>query len=488
LDYRKEQLIKLVGESSVVDTPGVLENYANDHSFVPPMKPLVVVKPKDDNQVKGIVEWANKTGTPLVPVSSGPPHFHGDTVPGVPEAVIVDLSKMRRIIRIDRRNRMTMIEPGVTYDQLQPELSKKGLRLTTPLLPRSNKSVIASLLEREPTLVPKYQWAALDPLRCIEVVWGDANLFITGEAANQTNLEDSWKSGYAQVNPRGPGQTDFYKLVSAAQGTMGIVTWASIKCEVSPQIHQLFFVPSDNLNDLIGLTYKLVKFRFGDEYLVLNGSNLATIMGKTPDSIRALKEKLPKWLILIGMAGRDILPDERVKFQQADIAEISQQFGLQLCNKVAGVTGDEVLNVILNPSPEPYWKLRYRGDCQDIFFMTTLDKIPEFVTAMHSSAEKMGYPASDINVYTQPVHQGTGCHCEFSLPFDQNDKAEKSKVRELYVKASQELLKQGAFFSRPYGIWSDMVFDKDKQTTIVLKKLKQIFDPNNIMNPGKLCF
>ena len=67
---------------------------------------------------------------------------------------MVDLGRMNKILRIDRRNRMVVIEPGVTYAQLQPELAKEGMRITPPLYPRANKSVIASLLERQPTLIP----------------------------------------------------------------------------------------------------------------------------------------------------------------------------------------------------------------------------------------------------------------------------------------------------------------------------------------------
>jgi FAD/FMN-containing dehydrogenase len=145
MDSKKEKLIGIVGEKNVFDTPEALEAYSRDQSFVRPMNPWFVVRPKNIDEVKAIVKWANQTRTPLVPVSSGPPHFHGDTVPSVTEAVIVDLSGMKKIIRIDRRNRMALIEPGVTYSQLQPELAKEGLRVSTPLLPRANKSVIASL-------------------------------------------------------------------------------------------------------------------------------------------------------------------------------------------------------------------------------------------------------------------------------------------------------------------------------------------------------
>jgi hypothetical protein len=143
---------------------------------------------------------------------------------------------------------------------------------------------------------------------------------------------------------------------------------------------------------------------------------------------------------------------------------------------------------VLNPSAEPYWKLNYKGGGQDIFFMSTLDKTPEFTKTMNMVAEGCRYPVSDIGVYLQPVHQGAACHCEFHLPYNPADPQEKVTMQNLFSKASQALLKHGAYFSRPYGIWADMVYNRDAQTTNVLKKLKAIFDPNNIMNPGKLCF
>ncbi|UCD08123.1 MAG: FAD-binding oxidoreductase, partial [Dehalococcoidales bacterium] len=172
---RKAELINIVGKESVLDTPETLKGYAMDQSFVREMKPWLVVKPCTVDEVQQIVGWANRTGTPLLPVSSGPPHLHGDTVPSVERAVIVDLSGMKKILSIDRRNRITIVEPGVTYTELQPALAKEGMRLSTSLLPRAQKSVITGLLEREPRLNCRYQWSSLDPLRCVEIVWGDGN-------------------------------------------------------------------------------------------------------------------------------------------------------------------------------------------------------------------------------------------------------------------------------------------------------------------------
>jgi len=481
--------MEMIGKQKVIKERKILNSYSHDNSFTLPMRPRLVVQPRNADDVQKIVTWANQTKTPLVPVSSGEPHFRGDTVPSVPEAVIVDLRRMDKIIRIDRRNRMVLIEPGVTYAQLQPALAEEGLRLSTPLLPRQSKSVIASLLEREPTLVPKYNHTLPEPLRCLEIVWGNGEILRTGDAGGYyPTLEQQWEMGLAQVFSGGPGQVDYYRLVSGAQGSIGIVTWASVKCEVLPKVHRFFFIPADNLKGLIECAYRLLKVRLGDEFLVLNSANLAAILNRNADGIQALKNKLPPWVIIMGIAGRDLFPEGKVDFQEKDTRDIVQQFGLELLPAVSGIGGGQVMSTILNPSPSTYWKLTYKGACQDIFFMSTLDKIPEFVNTVFTAANALRYPVSDIGIYLQPQHQGTACHCEFNLPYNSGNKIEIGNVRELLETCSEALIKQGAYFSRPYGIWADMVYNRDAGNKEMIRTIKGIFDPNNILNPGKLCF
>jgi FAD/FMN-containing dehydrogenase len=488
-DRVKERLVEIAGPGYVSDAPGIIKSYAKDNSFVPAMDPRMVVSPVNMSEVQRIVQWANETLTPLVPVSSGPPHFEGDTVPGVSGAVILDLSRMKRILRVDPKNRMTLIEPGVTFAQLQPELAKEGLRVSTPLLPRANKSVIASLLERQPTLVPRYNWSLPEPLRCLEIVWGRGETLWTGEAGSGTHsLEKQWARGLAQVDPKGPQETDWYRLVCGAQGSLGIVTWASIKCEIAPKVHRLYFVPAADLKELIDCAYRLLRLRLGDELLLVNNTTLACISGHGRVEIERLREKLPSWMILIGSAGRDMLPEERVEVQEEDIRDTCRQFGLEAVTSVAGLEGEQVLSSLLHPSGEPYWKLASKGGSQDIFFLTTLDKTPDFLKLVYSLAESAGWPASDIGVYIQPQHQGVSHHCEFTLYYDPADTAGVEKAQKLFNLAGAALAEKGAFFSRPYGSWADLAYRRDPQGAVLLKSIKKILDPHNILNPGKLCF
>ena len=482
-------LTEIIGRQKVNDRPEVLDRYSHDNSFTPPMRPRLVVQPRNADDVQKIVVCANQTRTPLVPVSSGEPHFRGDTVPSVPEAVIVDLHRMDRIVRIDRRNRMVIVEPGVTYAQLQPALAEEGLRLSTPLLPRQSKSVVASLLEREPRLEPKTSYTLLEPLRCLEVVWGNGEMLRTGEAGGYyPTLEQQWQMGLAQVFSGGPGQVDYYRLVSGAQGSMGIVTWASVKCEILPKVHRFFFIPADELSDLIECAYRLLRIRLGDEFFVLNSAELAAMLSRDADEVQAVRDRLPPWVIIMGIAGRDLFPEEKVNYQEKDVKDIAQQVGLRLLPAVSGIRAGEIMTAILNPSPTPYWKLTYRGACQDIFFLTTLDKIPTFINTVFATANSLQYPVSDIGIYIQPQHQGTSCHCEFNLPYASGDSMETERVRELLEMSSEALIKQGAYFSRPYGIWADMVYNRDAANKEMIRTIKRIFDPNNILNPGKLCF
>jgi FAD/FMN-containing dehydrogenase len=364
------------------------------------------------------------------------------------------------------------------------------MRLSTPLLPRRSKSVVASLLEREPITVPKYQWTLMEPLRCLELVWGDGSKMWTGEAGDYSSqdIEEQRAKHRSLVVGTGPNNVDYYRLVSAAQGTMGIVTWASVKCELLPRIHKLFFVPAQKLEDLIDCIYKILRFRFGDELFILNGANLASMLFLTPDEIKVLRKQHPPWVLLVGIAGRDYLPLERVAFQEKDISDIVHQSGLEMVSTLPGVKDNEVLATLLNSSREPYWKLSYKGGCQDIFFISNLHKVPEFVMTMYSTSRALKYPISDIGVYIQPQHQGVSCHCEFNLAYDPANQKELTRVQTLFAKASDELLKQGGFFSRPYGIWADMVYNRDAATTMMLRKVKGLFDPRNVLNSGKLCF
>jgi FAD/FMN-containing dehydrogenase len=485
----EKKLVKIVGAANVSQKPSVLEEYSGDMSFVNTVRPACVVKPRNSDDIAKLVKLANKTLTPLVPVSSGPPHFRGDTVPGTGGAVIVDLTRMKKIIRVDRFHRVAMVEPGVTFAELIPAVEKAGLRLNMPLVPRKSKTVVGSMLEREPVVMPKYQWDISDPMACVEVVFGSGETFRTGQAAGPGTIEEQWAAGGAQKTPYGPGPAQWNRLIQGAQGTMGIVTWASLRCELLPKVEEPFFVGSADLNRLFELVHWLIRLRMVNECLVLNNVNLAALVAKKwPTDYLDIKDSLPPWVLFFNVAGYDYFPEERVSSQLKGISDLTNRIGLEVERAAGRVSAAEMLKIVQRPSAEPYWKLRYKGACQDIFFITTYDKLEGQISVMYELANEFGYPATDIGVYLQPIVQGANCHCEFNLFYDPQNPTELERVEELASFAVTSLMATGAFFSRPYDKNARMIVNRDAAYVEALNRVKQIVDPNKVMNPGKLCF
>lgn len=482
---KKADFVTIVGEDRVVTSKRALSVFSPENVLVAGKPVECAVKPRGTSDVQEIVKLANDKGYALIPRSSQGLPSRGDTIPSVEGAVIVDLSEMKSIPRMDRRHKVAIIEPGVTFGELQAEAASQGMRVLMPLHPPKTKSVLASYLEREPFTIPKYHWDMTDPLMCVEVIFGSGDLFRTGSAAGPGTLEEQWAMGQAQKNPMGPGQTDFMRIIQGSQGTMGIVTWGSVKLEVLPQAQKSFFVAADNYDELLDFTYTLNKLKLPDVCVILNAVNLAMVHGSSGEE--EVKE-LPDWALLYSVSGYEYSPWERVDYLVKDIADIAEQAGVEPVRQIAGISRDEMTELACTPSEEPYWKFRKRGWCQDIFFLTTLDRVPCFLRAMESELDKHGFAAEDLGVYVQPIRQGTNCHLEFNLMYDPSDTDDTERVKALHQSASEAFVEMGAFFSRPYGSWSDMVYRGTPETVSALRKVKGILDPKGLINPGKLCF
>jgi FAD/FMN-containing dehydrogenase len=357
----------------------------------------------------------------------------------------------------------------VTYAELEPALAAQGLRIPRPLLPRANKSVIASLLERQPTTIPRLNYSLPEPLRVCGVVWGTGDVSFTGEAGmGPLSLEAQWNAGLAQVNQQGPLSTDLMRLLTGAQGTMGIVVWASIKCQLLPAARKRFVVSAPRMEELVEFCRKVERLKLGDEALMLNNVRLGAAMNRPAGDF-------PSWSVLLGACGAALYPQEKLDLQEKELRGVATEFGLHL--NIAETQTAALLDGFSQPSP------RY-----DLFFLCTLDAVPGFVESMFGLARELGYGADRIGVYVQPQHQGVSQHVEFGIPYDATDSRDRAAAERLFTAASEKLIAQGAYFSRPYGHWADLVYSRDATATRVLRTVKRIVDPNNVMNPGKLCF
>lgn len=480
----KTKLADIVGKGQVLDSPEELEPYSRDYSLAPPRSPSYAVRPGNTREVQQVVELARQHRLPLVPVSSAV-HFNGCSIPRQ-GGIVLDLRRMNRVLEVDKLNRKARIEAGVTWLQLQQELAKHNLMALIPLLPHPGKSALTSYLEREPALIPKFDYA--EPLLTMEIVFGSGKVLRTGSACVPGALESSLAEG---VQPEGPG-LDFFRLVQGAQGTMGIVTWANIKVEYLPQFNKLFFMPCDSPEVAGEVVYQVGRRMIGQECFLLNRLNLAAVLAEGGSGeIARLSRKLPPWMLVLVLAGGPRRPEEKLAYEEDVLRDIARGVSLaKIESRLPALPGGEekLLGMIRGAWPgEVFWKFRYRGRCQDLFFITTLERVPSFVKTVVKVARGHSYGAANIGFYLQPLENGRACH--FEANFYYNDtKEDATRTSSLYGDAARAVLQQGALFTRPYGLLADLVYPKATDYTTTLRKVKQILDPDNILSPGRLCF
>ncbi len=485
----KTELEQVVGKENVSDNPQALKDYSGDYSLTQPSLPNYVVWPKNPEEIQGIMRLADRKKIPVIP-SSSRVHFHGATIPSQ-GGIILDLSRMNKILNINEVDGSVQIEPGVTWEQLQTKLGEMGFRCMIPLCPHPARSVLTSFLEMEYPVVSFFEYGM--PLQSMGVVWANGERYTTGSASVRCfGQPGCFASG---VNPQGPGAIDFYRLFQGAQGTMGVVTWAIVKIEPIPTLNKTFFIPAIEVTEIVEPLYAIGRRKIGYECLALNNVNLAAILSESwPADSERLRESLPAWTIILVLGGLRRRPKEKIEYEEEALREIrSSMFpSLDLLTTLPGLARVEgKMPKMLSsawPSEMTYWKQAYKGGFQDLFFITTMDRVPELVEAVYEQVSDYQYPLGDLGCYVQPIENARACHCEFNFYYNPHDPASIEKIQELYSEAARTLLNMGVFFSRPYGIVADMVYSRSSGYTEALKKFKGIVDPNGIMCPGNLCF
>jgi FAD/FMN-containing dehydrogenase len=288
---------------------------------------------------------------------------------------------------------------------------------------------------------------------------------------------------------------NYDEFIYGSQGTLGVVTWGIVKIEEIPTLSKTFFIPADRVEDCIEPIYKILRRRVSYECLLINNINLATILTeKWPEQFAELRASLPPWTIIMVIGALKRRPEERIAYEEEFLQDImSTQFPkLKLLTTLPGMAAVEkrIPGMLRKPWPKdrPYWKHAYKGGCQDLTFMTTLDRVERFVPVVTEIAGKYQYPSSDIGCYIQPVQNGHACQLQFSFYYNPDSEADKERIRALYADAASAALDRGAYFTRPYGVVADMVYREYGDYASILKKLKKLFDPNAILSPGNLCF
>ena len=416
--------------------------------------PSAVVKPVSTDEVAQVVAFANKQRTPIVARGAGT-GMTGGAVP-VKDAIILSLDSMNKILEIDEKNMIAVVEPGVINGHLQEQLEAKGLFYPPDPASMNFCTLGGNVAENAggPRAI-KYG-VTKDYVLGLEVVLPDGRVIMTGGKTYKNVV------GY-----------DLTRLIIGSEGTLCVVTKIFLKVVPLPAETMTLLCTYSQINDAALTVSKITS----------SGIIPRVLEFMDNESVRAVENYrqfgLPtdaEALLLIEVDG-----------SRASVSEEADKI-VSICTSLNGrvsIAEDmfakkRIWEARRAISPALY-RIKPTKINEDI--VVPRGRIPEMLQALKEISEK--YNLKIINF----GHAGDG-NIHVNVMTDKNDKEEYKKAGKAVVDIFKATLKLEGTISGEHGVGltkKQYVGMELSDTSIeLMKAIKKTFDPNGIMNPGKM--
>jgi len=228
MDNALKQLQALLESGQVSTSPSVLEQHGRDENFPEVRPPLAVAYAESREDVQTVLEWCRTWRVPLIPFGAGT-SLEGALVPARPDVPILslDLSRMNQVVSIQPDNFLAVVQPGVTRTALNEALRYTGMFF--PVDPGANASLGGmAATNASGTTTVRYGGMRQNTV-ALEVVLASGEVLRLGRPVRKTS------SGY-----------DLKDLFIGSAGTLGVITELTVQLHPLPEhVHTLrVFFPS----------------------------------------------------------------------------------------------------------------------------------------------------------------------------------------------------------------------------------------------------
>jgi len=415
------------------------------------VRDVVVVKPRSAGEVSKILKLANEFGIPVFPRGGGT-GLVGGCIPTL-SGIVLSLERMKNLV-VDRDNLIAEAEAGVTLAELIEAAEKAGLFF--PLHPGDEGAQIGGLIACNAGGVRAIKTGVMrNYVKGIEVVLPTGEIMTLGGKILKNN------AGY-----------DLMHLIIGSEGTLGVITKAWIKLEPKPRASATIIIPFDDRRKalkavpemfregIIPIAVEYIERRLADRAAEELGMTwpcregeyhlMVILTESSEDELFSKCEKLLKLCERIG-ALEPILAERRE--DQERILRIRS--GLHLAVEKGLV---DILDVTVPPA-----------------------RMVELIEAVEELARRRG---TDLPVFG---HAGDGnLHIHLMEQEGWGEEDYEELRNEIYRKA----IELGGTITGEHGIGYTRrkSFEKfiDKKALELMRRIKKIFDPNNILNPDKI--
>ena len=454
-----EKLVEIVGDDWLKTDPADLETYGKDWTKAYPANPIAVVLPKDTDEVVALVQLANLHEVALVP-SGGRTGLSGGAVAANGELVVA-FDRMNKILEFNPADRQVVCEPGVVTQQLQQYAEQEGLFYPVDFASSGSSQLGGNVSTNAGGIKVIRYGMTREWVKGLKVVTGSGELLDLNRGLSKN------ATGY-----------DFRHLFTGAEGTLGFIVELTLALTSMPKDPTVLVLGAEGMEPIMQV---LQKFQ-GELNLT---------------AFEFFSEKALKHVIEEKQLQRPFETESEfyalIEFEHQSEQDIDTAMHLfETCLEEGWIVDGTISQN--STQANNLWRLRedisetistftpYKNDIS-----VKVSKVPEFLQEVDSLVTS-SYPDFEIIWFG---HIGDGnVHLNILKPESLAAEAFFEKCAKVSNLVFEIVEKHGGSISAEHGVGllkkPFLHYSRSPAEMAYMKAVKKIFDPNNIMNPGKL--
>lgn len=444
--------------------------YSTDWSWMPQMwldrgepltKPDYIVHPGTPEEIAALMEIANMYRIPLIPWGGGS-GSQGGALPSF-GGIIVDTKRLNKIIDIDEQSLTVTAQAGIIGTQLEWALNERGLTLPHYAASANCATLGGYLAPRGSGTISTKYGKAEDLVMSMQVVLPSGTIIRTPPVPNHAS---------------GP---DYARLFLGSEGTLGIITEATMMIDYLPEVRLLRAVLFGDLSKALEAGRRMMTRRLDPMVIRLYDP------GSTASLVKeVLGYELEGAYMVIGFDG------------DPDLATLQEEKAMAICNELGAQD--------LGREPgEKWWNHRY-----DFYYppqtlmlpwmygtvetVTTFDKLAQLYWAKKTTIEETyaDWNIRYIGHFSHWFHWGASLYDRFIIEEPPQDAHDALRLHNrVWTTAVTTSVENGGMINEHHGVGLKLSRYMRLQYGAawpLLENIKHAIDPNGIMNPGKVGF
>lgn len=446
-----ETLASVLPSDRISTQADQLSCVAGDESTLPHVTPSALVWAESTEEIASVVRVCFETQTPITTRGAGSA-LEGSTVP-IEGGIVLDLSRMTRVLEIWPDDLQVQVEPGLVYDQLNARLSRDGLFFPPSPGGSGDIASIGGMVSTNASGIFSVKYGGTrEYVLALEVVTGDGSIVRLGNRAVKRS------SGYNLVD-----------LVAGSEGTLAIITKITLRLAGLPEGRKQSAYVFPNDVDAARAVSEMCRY----------GLDIA--------AIEFLDQKVTVALNKLKGYGLKEAPLLFLEFHGPEaVLESNAELADGICSELRATP------IEMADGQRP-WEIRHWATDAVKHFMPNksilrndvafpISHLPDMVAYCRTLGEEQNIPMFTFG------HVGMGLLHALMLA-DQNDPQEWERARQMNNRIITKAIEVGGTISGEHGIGlghKDLFEAEHGASVELMRKIKRQFDPHNILNPGKI--